>query len=499
MGRTYNDQVAAGTLMRGSHVRVLRTYIEEDLNAASVEFNWTWSNWPASQDPSTVIRAVYFKEMRDAIQALWDSKGRGSLPKWTQDSPGGPSIGTTATPIRASHITDLRAWLNQYEGNHPLLSQGVDSKCYDAADGRFPLISDVSGNDWTSDIKDLSSAHQRLYIRLRITAPLDPDHPQDGYTVDLSSDSPPGRNDYANYLSAFLQYKDQNMIMFPLFTLSFYQPYGYNISATLESDHQSPNYFTNDYTRGYADRVVQFMQYVISHDSSINDLIVWNEPNNLPPSGNKEYMEEKYFAALLYTTWNKVQSSSFVDSHGNSVSKPNVYWGGIFTLSDNDYPSQITYLKNVYNEIDKSGVMAGRPKPYPWEGINVHMHRDREKEQVHEIMKQVSVYQKGIGDYGDLVIGEWGVTEEDGPDKMSALYGKINQVEYPNDKYPPNVMFYFSHHVHIEAGTGTWGLRDYAILPSTPTGDWKYTLQNKVPLMWDRFRSIMNPNPWEAS
>ena len=141
MGRTYSDAVTAGTVMKGSHVRILRGYIEQDLNAASISFNWSWNNWSAGQDSTILIRAMYFKEMRDAIQELWDSKGRGDLPGWTQEEPRGASTGhSNPTVIRATHVTDLRRWLNQYEDNHPPLTQGINSHCYYPFSSDMPVI-----------------------------------------------------------------------------------------------------------------------------------------------------------------------------------------------------------------------------------------------------------------------------------------------------------------------------------------------------------------------
>ena len=145
--------------MKGSHVRVLRGYIQDDLNAASIQFTWGWDDWEPHQDSEIPVKAIYFTKMRDAIQALWHSKGRGPLPNWTQEPPQGPSSGSqTSSLIRATHVTDLRAWLNQYEGNHPPVTQGIDSRSYDPLEVAGQIIYNVNPNDWTGDVQQLASA-----------------------------------------------------------------------------------------------------------------------------------------------------------------------------------------------------------------------------------------------------------------------------------------------------------------------------------------------------
>ena len=68
------------------------------------------------------MRAVHFVEIRNATQTLWTSRSMGALPNWSSgQAPGGPSLGTAATPIRASDMNDLRRWFDQYEAEHTLL------------------------------------------------------------------------------------------------------------------------------------------------------------------------------------------------------------------------------------------------------------------------------------------------------------------------------------------------------------------------------------------
>src|SRR5688572_645531 len=127
MGRIW-PPVMPGFPIQSNDVSTLRNAIDQDLAAAGLAPQaWTWANVV----PGSTILAKYYLEMRSAIQRLWDFKARGPLPLWTGGvAPGGPSAGTAATPIRASHVTDLRFWLNLYE-NNAAHSQGITSLSYD--------------------------------------------------------------------------------------------------------------------------------------------------------------------------------------------------------------------------------------------------------------------------------------------------------------------------------------------------------------------------------
>ncbi|MBI4492562.1 MAG: hypothetical protein HY690_07190 [Chloroflexi bacterium] len=163
MGRAWPDTAVAGGPIKASQVSGLRTAIDQDLAAAQLSYAWTWAN----VTPGTAVLAKHFTELRAAIQQLWDFKARGPLPAWTSGvTPGGPSLGTAATPIRASDVTDLRTWLNQYEDNHPPSAQGVDSKSYDPNSPVHPVIQ----VDWAQDIKSLST-QQPLFVRCNVVAP----------------------------------------------------------------------------------------------------------------------------------------------------------------------------------------------------------------------------------------------------------------------------------------------------------------------------------------
>lgn len=431
MGRTYSDKVVAGDPMKGAHVRILRSYIQQDLNAASISFTWSWSNWSAGQDAGQPVRAVYFQEMRNAIQALWDSKGRGHLPDWTQETPKGSSTGdSSASVIRATHVTDLRVWLNQYENNHPPLTQGINSNSYYPFSDDQPVIYDATPNDWSSDVKSLSDA--RLFIRTVITGRIDPN---DGrYTVEYTS------VDYAKFRSAFLQYDNQNMKVFLVFTRLFFKP--------------SDDYTSEPYRIAFANKLTLFLEDMLSHGIEFEGIMVWNEPNDRPGAPDSDYLTGEQFARLLHRCWLSISQSSALQGHA-----PKIYWGGIFTTNDEHYVDAVTYMKSVYDFIRLSGIMNGMPQAFPWDGINVHMNSVRSDGDAYGLLRAAKDLQIINGDYGELIVGEWGVTLDDGPDDMSDLYAAILQGWRPiSERVRPDIMFYFSHPV-VEDSNGKWGLR----------------------------------------
>jgi hypothetical protein len=268
-------------------VRILRSYIDDDLNDAAASYNWTWSNWSSGQDNDRYILAKHFTEMRAAIQVLWNTKGRGPLPSWTQETPQGPSTGSqNPSRVRATHVTDLRAWLNQYEENHPPLTQGINSLSYDPLrDTRQPLIYNVSPNDWTGDVASLSEV--TLFVRLEVVGRRYSDT-----NLNNTRDFLPV--DFENYKDAYLQYKNRGMRIFLVFTQQFHNPIG-------------ANYSTDAYRIDFANKLRDFLLYMRSYNVGTDDVIIWNEPNSI---GIPAYLSEDNFANLLYRCWKRLKDSS---------------------------------------------------------------------------------------------------------------------------------------------------------------------------------------------
>jgi hypothetical protein len=265
MGRTYSDAVTAGTLIKGSHVRDLRNYIQEDLDHASVSFTWGWDSWTEQQDATTRILAIHFTRMRDAIQALWHSKGRPDLPDWTEEAPRGPSSGASdASIIRASHITDLRLWLNQYESNWPDNPQGVSSVCYDPRDDY--IIQNVPSNDWTGNITHLSGVP--LNIRVNFISPI----ASDGSTRNFSSTE--FQSALARYKTALNQYAAHHLDVTMILSAQFYWSTSQTPQDEIEKDINNPNHFTNAYIRAFIEQARQVKDWFHENGVEIKAYIV---------------------------------------------------------------------------------------------------------------------------------------------------------------------------------------------------------------------------------
>ena len=59
-----------------------------------------------------------------------------------------------------------------------------------------------------------------------------------------------------------------------------------------------------------------------------------------------------------------------------------------------------------------------------------------------------------------MLVGEWGVTEEEYQSDSSSLSSAYNAIRRKVD-----VMFFLSHQEYGEAGVGTWGIRRWYTVP----------------------------------
>ena len=144
--RWTDDPIVSGrTPIKAQHINELRTAIDR----ARFSYGWTLYSWTdtdssnpdafgaSNQLPSgTPIKAKHITEIRDAIQGLWTKRSKGTVPTWSSGvTPGGPSLGTTATRVLASNVNDLRSWMNQFVDNgnkygiHTLV-QDLDSSVF---------------------------------------------------------------------------------------------------------------------------------------------------------------------------------------------------------------------------------------------------------------------------------------------------------------------------------------------------------------------------------
>ncbi|MBI2305247.1 MAG: hypothetical protein HYU86_10960 [Chloroflexi bacterium] len=109
MATQWTNPVGPGSRILVFDVTELRNAIDCSRSAyGAPPYSWTD---PTLTPEQTRIKAVHLTEMRTAIQELWNQKAMGTLPAWTGGTP------TTGGRILASHLTDLRTWLNQYETN----------------------------------------------------------------------------------------------------------------------------------------------------------------------------------------------------------------------------------------------------------------------------------------------------------------------------------------------------------------------------------------------
>jgi hypothetical protein len=438
MGRTYNDVVVPGRPMRATHISSIRTYIEQDQALVPPAYRYAFS-WPNVQTGDPVL-AKYFTEMRQAVQLLWDFKGRPPLPNWTSGvTPGGPSNSRTPTMIRATDVTDLRLWLNQYEDNHAPKQQGIDSKSYDpnynGPGGSHPVVLDYDiGGDstwnWVSDIAELTHdpIFGPVYVRTVISSP-------------NGGASNPSNSDISGFNSAFSRYTNKNIKVYALLDPSFY-------TNSVQSLNDPLTNRTNEFINGFSSRAGLVSQQF----SNVEGFILWNEPNVIHQAGGPPDINPENFAALLYQCRQSMGSI------------PKLYWGGIQFGPGGGGPA-LDYIDSIYKWYDDQFHVLdpSRTDPFawPWSGINLHFHNDSRSESdyanIFASVRHTKVDK--YGDSGEIIIGEWGVTQdafEQDSQSLTHVYSRIISNK-------PDIMFFFAHHGVIDPVDSSlhWGIRDY--------------------------------------
>jgi hypothetical protein len=297
MGYPWPDQVRRGDRIRASHVTTLRNEIKHQGDLAGLNPPITWS--PPSINSGDPILAIHFRDMRSAIQRLWNSKNRGPLPMWSSGQhPGGASLGTDPTRIRATDITDLRRWLDAYIDNHPRM--GMDTKSYDAA-SRLRLT--VTASDapihnvpWLVDINALQPpTPTHFMVRCIVTQPRTYSNPLNPQSP--SQPIPWNNTDRDNYATAFQLIRQvNNVVIFAVLPPEFL-----NIGATRDAiNEELDDQFSNPAIRQWAAEVKNFVAYVTPH---ARDFIIWNEPNY-----ETTELDPRNFAALMYACYNELNA-----------------------------------------------------------------------------------------------------------------------------------------------------------------------------------------------
>ncbi|MFN8526425.1 MAG: hypothetical protein U0821_25270 [Chloroflexota bacterium] len=497
MGRRWSDTPVRGGPIKASHISTLRTYVDADLASIGKSYAWGWDTSEAAVE--RVIKARHLTDLKAAIQILWNDKSRGPLPSWSGgEEPGGPSNppgrNQSQTRIRASDVNDLRRWLNQYEDNHPLQVQGIDTMSYAIRQPGQPLIQDA----WAEDIR-LLKTQQPLAVRCNVVAmPFGANN-----TLDLAD------SDFARYEAAFNRFRAKGLRVFALFTRQFYDRAAESPGADL-----TPGMHSNLYMREFASRVATAATRM-RDNAGVRDFIIWNEPN-VGPNTSRDRLSELNYALLLRTCYQRLPSDV------------RMYWGGVqFGPGDDPAPdpdpladslpsrlprgpdlNTVAYIRNVHQALIDRELVGAEIAPWPWAGINVHIHGPRHPTQVAAMFSHLdSIRLSEFGGTGELVIGEWGVqhgTYQAFPDALSKMYGFLFNGH-------PDLMFYYSHHHHLDPVHDTdpnadWGLRDplYQSAPprTDPPNDTQWLLPgglagpshgpSSAPVyLWNRFDALM--------
>jgi len=462
MGYPWPESIRRGDPLKASHVSVLRNEIQNQANLAGLNppLTWNWSN----VQPGDRVEARHFRDMRRAIERLWDSKRRGPVPRWTSGGdPGGASLGTAPTPITASDITDLRRWLDAYIDNHPRI--GMDTKSYDAGSINRPLVDTGQLDSWIPDIAAfMPPAPAKFMVRCAVSTPRT--YPQ---APDDSPSNPIGWSniDRDHYRDAFSAIRSSTgsvvyVILTPRFVEHEADPS--HIACDLDAN------FTNSFVTTFANQASAFASRCLP--AGVTNYIIWNEPNNAGGSS----IEAQKFAALVYNCYKALKSVS---------SSIFVWWGGILlapnTIDGNKVQTgEVTYVRGIYDALTTFSVpvlLNGAPiqassGPWPWDGVNFHIHRERSQAYVDDVVNtivksEINVH-RSDNQSTPVLIGECGITIEN--------YRANQRLTRDNEDQPKKIydmlieafdqICHYSHHTQNEgAQVGVWGVQNWSESP----------------------------------
>lgn len=253
-----DDPITTSTSIKAGHINQLRSVLDDLRSIFSLEqVNWTNNPVIAGNTP---ILATHIAEITNSIQDLWFRAGLGPLPSWSASTP--PLRGT---PIRASHINDLRAWIDYFEAAPNLPDpQGIVSKLYNAE------TDTIVNSAWVDDVTTLKTSDVILLVRAAI-------------------ESTESTNDISSYHiirfgTAVQAYQDKGHPVVGVLTGNFDR---YDMIAPNDSDRKRaycPNHalglngdpLLNRYIQHYASRAGAFASAMQSY--GLTTFWLWNEP-----------------------------------------------------------------------------------------------------------------------------------------------------------------------------------------------------------------------------
>jgi hypothetical protein len=177
------------------------------------------------------------------------------------------------------------------------------------------------------------------------------------------------------------------------------------------------------------------------------------------------------FGALMYQCWFRL------------VGAQRIYWGGIFTSNAEPGPGVILdvgypggYIDAVYEALLQNG--RASEGAWPWNGINIHIHSDRSDQNMNELRNLINKARSLRGETGEVIVGEWGVTEEEeGFREPGAFAHLLGELRRPDIARLFSMTLYHAHHRVLGAGEH-WslihtGFDEVPIPPRPGTQPWR--------------------------
>lgn len=352
-----NGGPAPGTLIRATDIQTLMDQIDADLEAAGLpDFPWTDS----IVSNAVTIKAVQFAEMRTAIGVLYARKGL-TLPDWTDEAPGGPSVGTPATPCRASHLTDLQGWLATYEATPPPFASqasnlGLNVATYRPQDTPQPTLPD---DTFALDISQLGVR----YVRVEVIA-------------DANGISPAVVSSLGQWLGV-LTSDPYNLIPILVLTNQTFggSPFDWNEppqpDASAPPGPQGQQPLMNPWVYQSARRA----NFIASQFPNVSIFEIWNEPN-----GEKTALDAGIFASLLnycaqFMRYGIYPNDPVQPPLEGAPSVQTICSGGILMQDSSGPPCSAFdpgYVSGIYTDATTQYWQSMYTGTFPWDHFGIH-------------------------------------------------------------------------------------------------------------------------------
>lgn len=481
MPTNWDEPIIAGvTRVKADHINELRDAIDDGLDASGLDdYNWTGTITAGG----VAILARHIVEMRSATQYLWSAKRLGLLPSWS--GPHGPSAGK---PILASHLNDLRTWVNAYENsaNQPADPQGVVSHSFIPErlddEGVVHAARMIDAN-WCKDASDLKKDIGKTNpVPLRLRTLVQSRH-NSSSDNDITGQISQYITAFNKWQSIWLSEKGQSINIGVVLPGEFHRaetlppPSGqsrfpYWCPNRYLEDQGDGGPYANPYIMSFAERAASFVAAVAS--ARVKTVWIWNESNlltnNVQPNQNcatetewgdaQNSLGPEVFGSLSHRTALAIKSALAAIN----VTDVMIYAGSLSVLRDYDPTGSNAagYLERMYKWLNGgSEEVPSDTLPYAWDGLSLNvLGPNVNGTYITSVFDAIDSVKTKWKDTKPIIIGEWGAGF---PQNGSQLTYAQAETIFNAVRSKFITMYFYSHPEHkqteINGNTTVWGAR----------------------------------------